>query len=58
MKKNSHLSTQEGLVDMATNLEIHIQSLDATRDNWDSTFGIIMQVHKPFLDKYTSSFQP
>lgn len=37
MKKYSHLSTQEGLVDMEENLEIHIQSLDVANNNWDST---------------------
>ena len=58
MKKDSHLSTQEVLVDMSTNLEIEIQSVDVASDNWDSTLGIIMELHKLFLDKYTISIPP
>ena len=53
LKKDPNLSTLDGLVHLAVELEIQLKSLEVTCDNWDATLKIIMEVHKTFLDKYT-----
>ena len=58
MKKDSQLSTYEGLVDLAKNLEIQVHSLDEACDNWDAALKIIMELHKPFLDRHIVSVRP
>lgn len=58
MKKDPHLSTNEGLVTLATELDIQVKSLEVACDNWDTTLKIIMEVHKPFLNKHTIHVPP
>ena len=58
MKKYSNLSTHDGLVNLATELDIQYQSLEVVCKNWDATTKIIMDVHKTFLDKHTISVPP
>ena len=55
MKKDTHLSTHEGLVHIATELAIQIKSLEVSCENWDASLKIILEVHKFFLDKHTIS---
>lgn len=55
MKKDSNLSTLDGLVHFAAELAIQIKSLEVACDNWDATLNIIIEVHKSFLDKHTIS---
>lgn len=55
MKKDSHLSTHEGLVHLSSKLEIQIKSLEVSCDNWHAYLKIILEIHKPFLDKHTIS---
>ena len=55
MKKDTNLSTLDGLVHLATKLAIQIKSLEVACDNWDAALEIILEVHKSFLDKYIIS---
>ena len=58
MKKYSHLSAHDGLIDLAIKLDVQFQSLEVACNNWDATLKIIMEVHKTFLDKHTISVPP
>ena len=58
MKKDSNLSTHDGLVDLAVELDVQFQSLEVAYNNWDAILKIIMEVHKFFLDKHTISVPP
>lgn len=57
LKKDSNLSTSDGLVHLAAELAIQVNLLDVACDNWDVALKIIMEVHNPFLEKYTICVQ-
>ena len=54
-KRDPHLSIADSLVDLVAQLEIQVQSLYVEIDNWDESLKIILELHKPFLDKHTVS---
>ena len=58
MKKDNQLSTHDGLVDLAAQLDVQYQSLEVACNNWDTSLKIIMTIHKPFLNKHTISVPP
>lgn len=41
----------DNMVSLEEKLEIELQSLESIRSTWDSIFEMILQIHKPFLDK-------
>ena len=53
LKKDSNLSTLDGLVHLTAETTIQIKSLDVSIENWDATLKIVMEVNKTFLAKYT-----
>lgn len=57
LKKYSHLSTHDELVDLFAKLDVQFQYLEVVCNNWDA-LKIIMEAHKIFLDKHTISVPP
>ena len=41
----SHLSTHDGLVDLATELDVQYHSLEVACNNWDEKIKTIMEMH-------------
>ena len=58
MKRDENPSIEETLVELATTLEIQIQTLEVARSNWDSALSMIQQVHKSFSNKQSLSVTP
>ena len=52
LKKDPNFSTHEGLVDLATELDIQHKSLDIALDNWDAALKILLEVNNSFLAKH------
>ena len=53
LKKDTNLSTLDGLEHLATEIEFQIKLLDVAYYNQDVALKIILEVHKSFLDKHT-----
>lgn len=51
-KKYKHISTIEILIDLAAQLEIHIQVMESARDRWNKGLEEILASHQIILDKY------
>ena len=52
LKKDSNLSTLDGLVHLAIETSIQHKSLDIVLENWDATLKALLEVNSNFLAKY------
>ena len=52
LKKDSNLSTSDGLVHLAAEIVIQHKSLDIALENWDATLKILLEVNNTFLAKH------
>ena len=57
LKKDSNLSTHEGLVYLAAKLAIQHKSLDIALNNWDTTLKILLEVNETFLARHGITLQ-
>ena len=51
VERDPSLPTSFSLIDLVAMLEIKIQLLELVRNGWDHALAMILQFHKPFLDK-------
>ena len=47
-----NISIANSLIDLATNFEIKIHILESIWTTWGHALSMIIQTHKPFIDKY------
>lgn len=52
MKKYSHISTHDGLVNLFGELGIQYKSLEVVCNDWDEMLKIIMEINKSFFNKH------
>lgn len=52
LKKDSNLSTSNGLVHLAIEIAIQHKSLDIALENWDTALEILLEVNNTFLAKH------
>ena len=52
LKKDSNISTLDGLVHLATQTSIQQKSLEIALENWDATLKVLLEVNINFLAKY------
>ena len=52
LKKDSNLSTLDGLIHLAAETVIQDKSLDIALENWDAALKLLMEVNSNFLAKY------
>ena len=57
LKKDSNLSTLDGLIDLVVNIAIQHKSLEIALENWDATLKILLEVNKTFLAKHGITLQ-
>ena len=58
VQRDTHLSLANNLIALAPKLEIKIHILESIRSNWDNALAMILQLHKPFLDKNNLTLAP
>ena len=52
LKKDSNLSTSDGLVHLAVEISIQHKSLEIAPENWDATLKLLLEVNSTFLAKH------
>jgi hypothetical protein len=58
LARDTTLTIEDRLIDLAATMEIQIQSLEVAKSNWESVSSMTQQLHVSFLNKYSISLIP